>query len=57
MQIKSLFDKLQHLSRGLISVDEPRSEETGLLDCRPGLTQTGLYIHKRKLQFWNFGCK
>ena len=29
---------------------EPRSEKTGLRDFRPGLTQTGLYRHRRWLE-------
>ena len=30
--------------------DEPRSEKTGLQGFRPGLTQTGLYSHRRSLE-------
>ena len=29
---------------------EPRSEKTGLRGFRPGLTQTGLYSHRRWLE-------
>ena len=34
---------------------EPRREKTGLRDFRPGLTETGLYSHRRWLETWNFG--
>ena len=33
---------------------EPRSEKTGLRGFRPGLTQTGLYSHRRWLEACNF---
>ena len=33
---------------------EPRSEKTGLLGLRPGLTQTGLYNHRRSLEASKF---
>ena len=33
---------------------EPRREKTGL---RPGLTQTGLYNHRSRLEAWNFGFR
>ena len=27
------------------------------LEFRPGMTQTGLYSHRRKLEAWNFGFR
>ena len=32
------------------SINEPRSEKTGLRGFRPGPTQTGLYSHRRWLE-------
>ena len=37
--------------------NEPRSEKTGLRGFRPGLTQTGLYSHRRWLEARNFGFR
>ena len=31
-------------------VYEPRREKTGLRGFRPGLTQTNLYIHRRRIE-------
>ena len=36
---------------------EPVHEKTNNLGFRPGLTQTGLYDHRRWLEAWNFGFK
>ena len=36
---------------------EPWREKTGLQGFRPGLTQTGLYSHKSRLEAWNFRKK
>ena len=37
----------QGLLRMIKQLLEPRSEKTGLQGFRPGLTQTGLYSHRR----------
>ena len=34
-------------SKMAATINEPRSEKTGLRGFRPGLTQTGLYNHTR----------
>ena len=36
---------------------EPRREKTGLRSFRPGLTQAGLYSHRKELESSNFGYK
>ena len=36
---------------------EPRREKTGLRVFRPGLTQTGRYSHRSRLEALNFGFK
>ena len=33
-----------------VGINEPRCEKTGLRGFRPGLTQTGLYSHRRWLE-------
>ena len=33
-----------------LSINEPRSEKTGLQGFRPGPTETGLYCHRRWLE-------
>ena len=38
-------------------INEPRSKKTGLRGFRPGLTQTGMYSHRRWLEAWNFGFR
>ena len=35
----------------------PGREKTGLLGFRPGLTQTGLYSHRKRLEALDFGFK
>ena len=37
--------------------NEPRCERTGIWGFRPGLTQTGLYSHRSRLEAWNFEFK
>ena len=39
------------------SIIEPWREKTGLRGFRPGLTQTGLYSLRKRLEDWNFGFK
>ena len=41
----------------LESLNEPRSEKTGLRGFRPGPTQTGLYSHRIWLEALNFGFR
>ena len=36
---------------------EPHCEKTGLRGFRPGLTQTGLYSHRRWLEAGNLGTR
>ena len=36
---------------------EPVCEKTNNLGFRPGLTQTGLYSHRSRLEAWNFRCR
>ena len=38
-------------------INGPRCEKTGLRGFRPGLTQTGLYSHRRWLEAWDFGFR
>ena len=38
----------QNISR--VSIYEPRLEKSGLRGFRPGLTQTGLYSHRSRLE-------
>ena len=40
-----------------VGKNEPRCEKTGLRGFRPGLTQTGLYSHRRWLGAGNFGFR
>ena len=39
------------------AINEPRREKTGLRGFRPGLTQTELYSHRRRLDVRNFEFK
>ena len=41
----------------VIVINEPRCEKTGLRGARPGLTQTGLYNHRRWLEALNLGFR
>ena len=41
----------------LTYIYEPRCEKTGLQGFRPGLTQTGLFNHRRWLEALNFGFR
>ena len=38
------------LSKMELGIYEPRREKTGLRGFRPGLTQTGLYSHRSRLE-------
>ena len=40
-----------------LAIKEPRREKTGLRGFRPGLAQTQLYSHRRRLGVRNFGFK
>ena len=50
------FEQPQKIARGWefqiknLEIYEPCCEKTGLLDFRPGPTQTGLYSHRRWLE-------
>ena len=43
--------------RCLLKTNEPRCEKTGLRCFQPGLTQTGLYSHRRLREVCNFGFR
>ena len=71
MEQEAVIDDLQREMDGLRSISlqhkeqvqqvsylsEPRREETGLRDFRPGPTQTGLYSQRRWPEAWDFGFR
>ena len=50
LKASSLFNK----PLSSLSVIIPRREKTSLRGFRPGLTQTRLYNHTKRLDAWNF---